>query len=459
MIKALWFLIKAGLFIGLAIWIAERPGSVHIEWMSYDLTIKLGFFLLMIAALVIAAMVVHAVISLLLSIPSRYKSYRGAKDHEKGYQALTRGLSASAAGDLKQAARESRRMQKYLDGKSHPLMLLLQAQVARMEGEPEVARAHFTTLLESKDGAFIGIRGLLGDALDRRDYNEAQRLIEKALRLYPKHDWIIEAAYGVYIHQENWSAARRMLKRGLKHGVFTAAQVHEDEAAMLLIQADAHEHSGDIQAALSLVKKAHKAAPDFLPATLELARLYTQADKRRHAVTLIQKVWQTAPHPDLAKIWLTLVPRRGQDKPAKRLSWAEKLVVLNPDAADSHLLAGRIAMEQSLWGPAKTYLERAESLRAGKDVYFLLAERARRSGGDAEEIKAYEAKAESAPPSYAWVCSETGRIYERWQPFSPVKGGAFNTIRWQKPRPLYVYGVSSPHDDLGLPSLLSVKAA
>ena len=103
MIRALWYFIQLCVVAGAAIWLASRPGAVDIAWQDYTLSVQLGAFLLAFVVLVILMMAIFKVIGLIVGLPGRYKNYRGLKAREKGYQSLTRGFVALAAGDAKKA--------------------------------------------------------------------------------------------------------------------------------------------------------------------------------------------------------------------------------------------------------------------------------------------------------------------------------------------------------------------
>lgn len=155
MIKALWFAIKVGVLIALSVWIAERPGSVRIEWMEYTFTIQMGFFLLVALVFVLLTLFIYQVLKTFVGFPSSLRRYNEVKAREKGYRALTRGLTAVAAGDKKAAALYSKKASKLLEGDTG-LPLLLEAQAARLDGREEDAAQSFVALLEDKDASFWG---------------------------------------------------------------------------------------------------------------------------------------------------------------------------------------------------------------------------------------------------------------------------------------------------------------
>ncbi len=89
----------------------------------------------------------------------------------RGYDELTRGLMAIAAGDLNAARAYHRQAERYLPENGG--LLLLQAQTAQLEGKEEVAHLKFRQMLDRRDAEFVGLRGLLGQAMKTGDYDEA----------------------------------------------------------------------------------------------------------------------------------------------------------------------------------------------------------------------------------------------------------------------------------------------
>src|SRR3546814_2760390 len=67
--------------------------------------------------------------------------------------------------------------------------MLLSAQAAQLNGDETAARRYFEAMLEKDDTAFLGIRGLLTQALKAGDDAEALRLARRAHRLRPDAAW------------------------------------------------------------------------------------------------------------------------------------------------------------------------------------------------------------------------------------------------------------------------------
>ena len=106
---------------------------------------------------------------------------------------------------------------------------------------------------------------------------------------------------------------------------------------------------------------------------------------------------------------------------------------------------GKVALDNKLWGLARSYLTSA--IERGADVlaYQLMMRLEQQTDNNEETILAWEEKAVTAPPKPCWVCSSTGYQSAEWMPFTP-NCGAFNTFVWGNSgvRPLHERQIGGP---------------
>lgn len=428
--RALIFLIKISLMAALAVWVADRPGTVQIDWLSYHLKMNLGLFLLSILAFTLLSIFIYNILRTFITLPASLKRYKQIKYREKGYKSLTLGLSAVAAGERRDALKFARQTGKYLPGDTG-LPLLLKAQAERLDGREDDARKSFALMLENKDAAFLGLRGLLQAALDRGEYIKALNLARTALDSHPKQRWILKTVYELEIRALDWEAARSTLKKLKKAKALPRARAKYDEAALLIAEGEAQREAGFVVKALQNLKAAHKTAPDFVPAALKLAQQYRRENNRRAAVRVIEKTWKLNPHPILTQLWEDLITPSKKNNKTARLKWFEKLITMNPESTEGYIANARETLAQQLWGKTREHLNRAAEIRPSKEIFKLKTELEKRSGAPSEEVQHAMQKTESAPPDKAWICRETGQIYPAWH-WAPE--GMFNTLEWRTPQ-------------------------
>lgn len=421
MIKALWFMLKVAVIVGVVLWVAERPGTVRVEWLDYTFTVHVGLFLLAILALIVSSIFIYRVVRAFVTFPSSLRYYNQVKGRDKGYRALTIGLTAVAAGDTAAALKQAEKARKLLP-EEDGLPLLLEAQAARLDGREDDARDSFAALLENKDAAFLGVRGLLQASLDGGDSAGALKLARQALSLHPKQKWILRCVYDLEIRERHWSAAEDILKRAIKAGAISKDRGQSDRAAMAAAIAIEADTQGLDNVAAAKFKEAQKIDGLHAGIVILAARYYMGKGQRKKAVSLVEGSWKRegdhAAHGAFIHLWDDLMSDKARKDALGRLKWFEKLVTLNPNNAAGYLAAGRAAMDGGLWGEARQLFERAEELRPSALLYKAFAELEDRAGGeDAKEAaRGWLEKAADAQGEKLWVCRETGRVYDEWRP-------------------------------------------
>ncbi len=94
MIKAIWFMVKVGVLVALALWVAENPGFVEMAWLDYKLRIHVGVFLIALIAVILLSIFLYRAIRTFVDFPKSFRRYQEVKHRDKGYRALTLGLTA-----------------------------------------------------------------------------------------------------------------------------------------------------------------------------------------------------------------------------------------------------------------------------------------------------------------------------------------------------------------------------
>ena len=159
----LFFLVKVGLVALAAVWVASHPGRVGFVWLGYRLDTSTGVLLAALLLLLLLFILLHALWRLIWRGPRDLGRLRTERKRRQGYRALSQGMAAVAAGDAVEARRQARLANSLLD--DPPLILLLAAQTAQLGGDETAARRYFTAMLERPETAFLGLRGLLMQAL------------------------------------------------------------------------------------------------------------------------------------------------------------------------------------------------------------------------------------------------------------------------------------------------------
>ena len=151
MIRALWYFFVVAVVAALAAAIAGMPGEIVATVGGTQIAMSVATALGLVALLVGIAIFAERVISFVLHGPGNVASFWHARKEVRGYEALSRGLLAIAAGDGMAAKRYAERADKLLD---QPAMtLLLSAQAARLNGDEAASGRAFRAMLAAPEEA------------------------------------------------------------------------------------------------------------------------------------------------------------------------------------------------------------------------------------------------------------------------------------------------------------------
>lgn len=445
MTRALLFILKLAIVIAVAVWLVSNPGSVEIAWQGYVIETTVGILILAALVVVAVGVVLYRTWRGIRRAPGAIRGRRQSRRRERGYRALTQGMVAVAAGDAEAAKRFARKADGLLN--DPPLTMLLSAQAAQLNGDETAAGRYFTSMLDRPDTAFLGVRGLLTQAIKRGDGGEALRLARRAHDLHPRTPWVLGTLFDLEARSGDWKRAEQTLREAMKAGAIATETGRHHRAALLLERSFEADVNGLDKEAQDLAQKAHDIVPGWAPAAARLARLLNRAGKPKPAMKTVERAWRVAPHPDLAAAYGEI---GDETDPLSRVKRLERLHGLNADSVEGRIALARAAIDARLWGSARGHLNRALAIEPGARVYRLFAEleQAEHGGGAARD---WLSRAADAPPDVTWVCLECNATAPQWRGIC-TSCGAFDSLAWKAPTagPRLV----SPETVTGLPTLV-----
>ena len=377
-----------------------------------------------------AAVVLMAAAALLYQIwrwvrqgPAELAHARTRRRRDRGQLALTRGMVAVAAGDRAAAMRFSREAERYLT--ETPLTLLLSAQSAQLSGDDKAARRYFSAMLKRPELEFLGLRGLVGQANRSGDHAGALTLARRAYALNPQASWVLFALFDLEARAGNWREAERVVARAVAARTLSENEGRRRQAIAGLHIARGLRDAGEVAAARKTALKAHALEPVFLPATLFAVDLLSATGKRRRALHLLEQVWQTAPHPELAAAHRALF---ANDDAAAYLSRVDHLVASTPDNDDARVTQAAAALAAGQTERAtKTLGALADDPDATAPIIRLKAEIEEQAHGPAAARPWMERIA--AAPEPAWTCNVCGHAHDAWVAHCG-HCATFDSLRW-----------------------------
>ncbi|MCC7274362.1 MAG: heme biosynthesis protein HemY [Alphaproteobacteria bacterium] len=427
MARLLGFIALAALVVAGAVWIADRPGTIAIVWQGWRVDTSVAMLLLLVGALALALAAALRVLGWAVRVPRGWRRWAQERRRRRGYQALTFGMVAVAAGDPEEAARQARRADVLLD--EPPLTMLLSAQAAQLNGDEAAARRYFTAMLDRPETEFLGLRGLLMQASRTGDAAAALDLARRARRLRPETPWVLTTLFDLEARAGEWRAAEDTLAEAQRRRALPAVAARHRRAALLVERARAAEADGRPADALDLAARAHDEDPAFVPAVVLYVRLLGAGDRLRKAERTAERAWRSAPHPELAAAYRELAASADPVAQAQRM---QHLVAGLPDHPESRLAVAAAAIAAALWGEARTQLEAAIALRPSTRAYALLAEVEEKERGDGAAAQRWLRLAAEAPAGEAWTCTSCGSVAATWSAVCP-SCRAVDTLAWQAP--------------------------
>jgi len=424
--RLVFYIIGLAILIAAAVWIADRPGSVSIHWGDYLITTSVAVLVLAVVVLAVVVAILYRFWIWLKKGPKRLRQSMAQNRREKGYEALTRGLVALAAGDSAEARRHASRADAMLD--RPPMTLLLSAQAAQLDGDVKTANETFEAMLKRPETEFLGLRGLMVEALRRGDDKAARGYAERAHKLRPDAVWAADALFELETRVGDWHAAQRTLESAIDRRTLGKPAGKRRRAVVLVERARAALKDLRRADAIKLAREAHAEAPDLVPGAVLLADLLSDEQKFRPAVKVLEETWSLKPHPDLAAAYL----RAGRDETRiaayQRL---QKLVKVSPDALESHMAAALAALDADLTGEARRHLDDAAKIEMTHRIARLYVELEEKDK-HAEAAQDWLRKAADAPADEAWQCGRCGHVPDSWAPVCP-HCGAFDSLEWTRP--------------------------
>jgi len=426
-LRALWFLIVVFLAVAGVVWLLDRPGSVALDWQGYRVETSFAVLVAAAAALALSAALLYRAWVALVRAPGRMGEAWQTRRRAKGYRALTRGMVAVAAGDAQEAGRQVKRAEVLLN--EPPLTLLLSAQAAQLNGDEQAAARFFQEMTENPETEFLGLRGLLTQAMKAGDHERGLELARRAYRLQPKSDWVAGSLFDLQVATGRWLDAQVTGDEQHKLGLVGRDANRHRKAVLALQQGLDLVADGHAEAAARQFKTAFDLKPDFVPAVAAHAGALIDQGKKKRAEDVIRKAWTREPHPDLLEIYWRAA---GADDSLARVKATEKLIAGNRAHAESHIAMARASLDAQLWGEAREHLSAVTDAADEARVCRLWADLEDSEHGDGDKARAWLTRAAAAEADPSWVCSSCGNAVADWSALCGNCGG-FDTFQWRRP--------------------------
>ncbi|MEF0943260.1 heme biosynthesis protein HemY [Rhizobium sp. BR 362] len=407
-------------------WLADRPGDLSLVWGGELYQTKLIVAAGILIALIAAVMVVWWFIRLIWTSPHSVTRYFRARKRDRGYQALSTGLIAAGAGNALLARKMAARSRGLIRADQEPLINLLEAQAALIEGKHDEARQKFELMANDPETRELGLRGLYLEAKRLGAHEAARHYAEKAADHAPYLPWAAQATLEYRSQAGDWDEAIKLLDQQKIARVIDKDTANRQRAVLLTARAN-EKLEGDPSGARDDALAALKLAPDFVPAALTAAKALFREDKVRKAASILEQVWKAKPHPEIGR---TYVRARSGDSVADRLKRAERLEAMRPNNVEALLVTAKAALDARDFAKARNKAEAAARIDAREGAFLLLADIEEAETGDQGRVRHWMAQALRAPRDPAWLAD--GVVSDKWLPLSPITG-RLDAFEWKAP--------------------------
>ena len=429
MIRALWFLAVVSVTAFFIVYFVERPGAVVLDLAGYR--IETSFALLMAAVILIAVFTafLYRVWIFLKRAPAQVTGAWQHKRRQQGYQALTRGMVAVSAGEPDEARRQVKRAQVLLE--EPPLTMLLAAQAAQLSGDEKAAEKFFRAMSEQPETEFLGVRGLMNQAIKRGGSADVLDLARRAYRLRPTSDWAVTNLFDLQVRNGQWLDAMVTSDEMIRNKLVSAATGRRRKAVFSYQLSQEAEARGEQAEALKKLKKTHELAPGFLPAARALAEALFAAGRERSAVRVIERAWRENPHPDLVEPYWA--GTEAEDTIA-RVKATERLAEIKPGHVENDVALARACLNAQLWGQARKYLDKLTEADGEVEtrVCRMMAQLEEAEHGNMEGVHHWLTRASLGQSDPTWICNSCGNAIAEW---SALCGNckSFDSYSWRRP--------------------------
>lgn len=442
MIRAVFYFLQLAALVALAVWLADRPGSVSIDWLGYRIETYVGVLLAAGVLFFAALLLIYRLWRGFTGAPGAFFDRRSRQRQEKGYRALTLGMAAVAVGDAEEARRQAKQANQHL--REPDLTGLLSAQAASLNGDHDAARRYFEDLRSSPDTEFLGVTGLLRQATASGDEDQTFAFAQKAWELRPDQADVVNTLFALQTKRGLWFDAQRTLYDAVRRGIMDEASARSYRTAILVERARLEVADGKTGEAMKHLDQALEATANFAPAVVLKVDMLVKQGKQKRALMIIEDAWRRQPHPDLAAAYKSLLTSEDALGLVKRI---QDLVKSRPDVIESRIALAETALDAQLWGEARAQLDAIADSEKSVEACRLMARLEDAEHQDLAKTRVWLERAGDCGPDPAWVCSDCGAVQREWNGLCG-NCGHFDTVDWQvPPRVTYLTGKAAEMDE------------
>lgn len=426
MLKIIFFLVLIlGLGSGFA-WLADRPGNLVLTVAGNQIEVSLIVAAAGILAIIVSVMVIWWLIKSILTSPQAMGRYFRARKRDRGYQALSGGLIAAGAGNADLARRLTKKTDGLLSVDQEPLVRLLDAQTAILEGNHNEAQAQFADMLDNEETRLLGLRGLYLEAQRMGETEAVTQYAEKAAQEAPQLAWATNATLKARSQNGDWDRAIAMIETRRSQKQIDKPEAARKRAVLLTAKAMTLLAT-EPKEARNLALEAVSDAPDLVPAAITASEALFALGDLKKGSKVLEAIWKKDPHPQVGQAYLHA---RSGDSAEDRLKRAEKLAGMKQNNPESLLLLAEAHLGTGDFTKARQEIEAVVGQRPSERAWLMLADIEDAETNDQARVRQWLSNAVKAPRDPQWTAD--GYASDKWAPISPVTG-ELDAFEWKVP--------------------------
>ncbi len=391
-------------------WLKLHTGTVLVNWQNVELETSLAVFIALLLAVLLVSYGLIGILRFIFCLPSRLNRYSRRRQRKKGLHTFIEACTHLSLEQKTEAKADGYALERYLQT---PLAHHVLFEASLLEQNYQKCEQLVDELQKDPDANLLALYDRTRLAFAQKEQVQALPLLLEMERLAPTAPWVLKNLFQVCMELKRYQKALEVAQVLCKHNLLTSEQHNQYQGKIMFTQLE--EHHGDVQeqptikTMLATLNKIHDLAPDFIPATIKLAKILQVQNKERNARKVIETTWSKTPHPELLTLYLHLA--KGD-----QLEATKYLASFAPRHPESLLSIAQAAIKAEKWPMARATLkELAELHGLSSRGYQLLAQIELNQQRDLQKYQQAMEQAVLAKRAATWQCHDCCSILETWQ--------------------------------------------
>ncbi len=399
-------LIKYFILIALVSYAFIMPGKVNIEWLGCGVEFSIGVFFAGLSVLLSIYWVIKAIFSKICGfVRDGYLSNKIIKT----FDAVTYVVIALLRSDYKESAKQTARFEKLLkDG--HPLLTWITGCHLALKGDSENANLLFYGLSGHNKFGFLGAYSMYKLRLRSGQSAAALKVIESYMHKNSRDNFFVIDAIKLAIKDKNLELAKKYQSKLTK-----VREAEKIEAVLCLLSA---KQNGNTIEATDLLERACKLDEKFVPAALDLAKIFSDSGQDKKAKKVLMKCWShTGNFRCLEEVY-----NLASVEDDERLKIGKDALKMFPERWDSFYIFALACVRAGVWVNAEQYIIKAWGLMPTQSLLTMAEQCEKNSDAIVEIDKTQVLK------NPFWLCGHCGHKTDDWHALCPLCEG-INTLK------------------------------